>query len=167
LKAIVPAGIAGRSEILIRLVDGDGTTLAEARTALVVGPPRVLTVEPRVPPPQPKRLEPASPRLGNARVPPELSPEEKARAERYLALGARHLQQGNIGAARGFFQRAAEAGLAEGAFRLAATFDPTELARLNAVAVGVDRALARKWYERARDLGAPEAEARLARLGRN
>jgi TPR repeat protein len=28
-----------------------------------------------------------------------------------------------------------------------------------------DRNEARKWYERARDLGAPEAEDRLARLG--
>ncbi len=38
LKAIVPAGVAGRSEIIIHLVGVDGTTLAETRTALVVGP---------------------------------------------------------------------------------------------------------------------------------
>jgi TPR repeat protein len=95
---------------------------------------------------------------------PEVSPEDKARGERYLALGERHLEQGNIGAARSFFQRAAEAGLAEGALRMAATFDPAELARLDAVALNPDREQARKWYERARELGAREAEERLARL---
>jgi TPR repeat protein len=40
-----------------------------------------------------------------------------------------------------------------------------ELARLKAHGVVADLALARKWYERARDLGAPEAASQLARLG--
>ncbi len=84
-----------------------------------------------------------------------------------MSLGPRHLDQGNIGAARLFFQRAAEAGLALGAIRLASTFDPAELARLNAQGVRPDREEARRWYERARELGAPEAEERLARLGGN
>jgi TPR repeat protein len=65
-----------------------------------------------------------------------------------------------------FFQRAAEAGLAAGAIKMAATFDPAELARLDVVGVAPDRAEARRWYERARELGAPEAEDRLARIGR-
>jgi len=164
LKAIVPEGVSGRSDIVISLVGEDGTTLAEVKTALVVGRRRVLAA-PIDPPPQPKRLEPSSP--GPASKVPDLSPEEKARAERYLALGERHLDQGNIGAARSFFQRAAEAGLAEGALKMAATFDPVELARLDAVAVNADRVQARRWYERARELGAPEAEERLARLARN
>ena len=60
-----------------------------------------------------------------------------------------------------------EAGLAAGALKMAATYDPTELARLEAVAVNPDRNEARKWYERARELGAREAEERLARLGGN
>ena len=67
--------------------------------------------------------------------------------------------------ARQYFQRAAEAGLAAGALRLAATYDPAELSRIQAQGVVPDRAEARKWYERARELGAPEAEERLARLG--
>jgi TPR repeat protein len=94
-----------------------------------------------------------------------LPAEEQARAERLVVQGDRHLEQGNIGAARLFFQRAAEAGLALAAIRLAATFDPSELARLQAQGVRPDREEARRWYERARELGAPEAEERLARLG--
>jgi TPR repeat protein len=66
-----------------------------------------------------------------------------------------------------FYQRAAEAGLALGAIRLAATFDPMELARLNVQGVRPDRDEARRWYERARELGAAEADERLARLSGN
>ena len=102
-----------------------------------------------------------------ARRAAKLSAEEKERAERLVASGDRHLEQGNIGAARMFFQRAAEAGLALGAMKMAATFDPAELERLQVKVQGAipDRAEARKWYERARALGAPEAEERLARIG--
>jgi TPR repeat protein len=65
-----------------------------------------------------------------------------------------------------FFQRAAEAGLATAAVRMGATYDPTELTRANALSgVTPDRGEARKWYERARDLGARDAEERLLRLG--
>ena len=170
LKAIVPAGVSGRNEITISLVAVDGTKLAETSTALVVSPPRILAA-PIERPPEPKRLAPAPPPppapTGKTVRVPELSTEDKARAERFLALGGRHLEQGNIGAARSFFQRAAEAGLAAGAMKMAATYDPTELSRLEAVAVTPDRNEARKWYERARDLGAREAEERLVRLGRN
>jgi hypothetical protein len=165
LKAIVPAGVTGRNEITISLVGVDGTTLAETRTALVVNPPRILStpIDPR---PEPRRAAPA-PSTGKSVRVPELPAEDKARAERFMAMGARHLEQGNIGAARMFFQRAAEAGLAAGALKMAATYDPMELARLEAVAVTPDRNEARKWYERARELGAREAEERLARLGGN
>jgi TPR repeat protein len=120
------------------------------------------------PPLQRPGLAPASalPAPSSAR-PPSLTPAEKERAERLVANGDKHLEQGNIGAARLFYQRAAEAGLAAGAIKMAATFDPTELERQNVKVQGVsgDRAEARKWYERARTLGAPEADERLARIG--
>lgn len=175
LKAIVPAGVSGRSEVTIQLIGVDGTTFAETRTALVVGPPTMLAPQarPAIEPP-PKRTTAAPPppppapavRSAPSRG-PQLAPEEKERAERMVSQGLRHQEQGNIGAARLFFQRAAEAGLALGAIRLAATFDPVELARLNVQGVRPDRDEARRWYERARELGAPEADERLARLGGN
>jgi hypothetical protein len=177
LKAIVPAGVSGRSEITIQLIGIDGTTFAETRTALVVGPPtmvapqarpavepppkRPVVVAPPAPPAPAARPEPRTPAARG----PQLAPEEKERAERMVSQGLRHQEQGNIGAARLFFQRAAEAGFAMGAIRLAATFDPVELARLNVQGVRPDRDEARRWYERARELGAAEADERLARLG--
>jgi hypothetical protein len=165
LKAIVPAGVSGRNEISITLVGVDGTTLAESRTALVIAAPS--PPEKAQPPPPQRQAAPATtpPPVRMPPPGPDLSPEDKARAERMLAQGARHLEQGNISAARMFFQRAAEAGLAAGALRMGATYDPQELGRLQAVAgVTADRNEARKWYELARDLGAPEAADRLGRL---
>jgi hypothetical protein len=172
LRANVPAGVSGRSEIIVHLVAMDGTTLAEARTALIVGPAAIIAQpEKAVAEPPPKRpsiaTAPAPPAQPAIPAPAELAPREKERAERFVSLGDRHLEQGNISAARMFYQRAAEAGLAGGAIKLATTYDPGELERLNVKVEGVvaDRTEARKWYERARALGAPEAEGRLARLG--
>jgi hypothetical protein len=169
LRAVVPAGVSGRSEIIIHLMTVDGTTLAEARTALIVGPAAIIAPagKPAAEPP-PKRPAVAPSSAPPARqAPPELAAGEKQRAERLVAQGDRHLEQGNIGAARMFYQRAAEAGLPAGAIKMATTYDPAELERLNVKVQGVaaDRAEARKWYERARTLGAPEAEDRLARMG--
>ena len=165
LKAIVPAGVSGRNEISITLVGVDGTTLAESRTALVIAAPPPPE-KPQPPPPQRQAVPAAA--APSARMPPptpDLSVEDKARAERMLAQGTRHLEQGNISAARMFFQRAAEAGLAAGALRMGATYDPQELGRLDLLAgVTADRKEARKWYELARDLGAPDATERLGRL---
>jgi TPR repeat protein len=75
-----------------------------------------------------------------------------------------YFARGSILVARQYFELAADAGLAGAALRLAATYDPAELQRLEVPGVVPDRDLARKWYERARELGAREAEAPLAWL---
>jgi hypothetical protein len=125
-----------------------------------------------VPPPPPV----TAPEFSSAPKPPppELSPEEKdqlqkliAQGERYIAQGERYLLEGNIGVARQFYKRAADAGYPPGAMRLAETYDPVELAASSAQGIAPNVAEARRWYELARDLGAPDAEARLARLSRN
>ena len=69
--------------------------------------------------------------------------------------------------ARLFYERAADAGLAQAAMSLAATFDADELAKLQVRGIQADAKEARRWYERARQLGAAEAEQRLRRLGAN
>jgi hypothetical protein len=95
---------------------------------------------------------------------PVLSPQEREAAEKMVARGERDLADGNVALARQFFLRAATAGFARGALLLAATYDPQELARLGVVGLQPSPAEARKWYERALELGAPEAQERLARL---
>jgi TPR repeat protein len=70
-----------------------------------------------------------------------------------------------VSAARLLYERAADAGLAQAAMALAATFDATEFARLKLRGVDADAKEARRWYERARQLGAADAEERLRRIG--
>ena len=56
---------------------------------------------------------------------------------------------------------------AQSAIAAAGTYDPDELAKLRVVGFQPDVAAARKWYERARELGAADAAQRLRRLGSN
>lgn len=163
LRLNLPASIAGKSDLVISLVDEDGKLLAEARVSLVIqqqapasAPPAPAAVEEkeRVAPP-PRALAPA------------LTPADRENAEKLVARGERDLEQGNIAQARQFFLRAAQTGLAQGALMLAATYDPRELARMRAVSVQPNIAEARKWYTRAVELGAPDAAHKLATLGGN
>lgn len=94
----------------------------------------------------------------------QTEPDQQGQVERLLVHGERYLAQGNIAVARQYFLRAAEARNAKGALRLAETYDSRELARLGVHGVSPDPALAQRWYERALELGAPEAPARLRRL---
>jgi len=181
LKVNVPAGGPGRFEIVIALLGMDGAQLAEARSALVIEDAAIFTTEAAVADPQRTIIAsaplPASRagRVGKAEEPPhELSDDERSRREKFAAQGARYvaqgeqfLSEGNMAAARQFFRRAADAEYALGAMRLAETYDPAELALAHAEGITPDKGEARKWYERARVLGAADADARLARLDRN
>ena len=53
----------------------------------------------------------------------------------------------------------------ESALALAGTYDPHELAKIKVLGLQPDVAMARRWYGKARELGAEEAAARLTRLG--
>jgi TPR repeat protein len=86
---------------------------------------------------------------------------------RLVKKGDDQLADGGIAQARLLYERAAEAGLAQGAMAMAATFDAVELERMGARGIKPDHEAARRWYERARQLGAVEAEQRLRRLGGN
>jgi hypothetical protein len=166
LKANVPAGATARADLVVTLVSIEGTVLAQTTTTFIVTAP---PPEPAVggPPPRAEATAPADPsqRRGAPARPSEASPRQKIVGEQLLAQGERHLAQGTVAGARLFFRQAAEAGLAIAAMRLGATYDPNELSKLKVQGLVADVAEARKWYERARELGAPEAEQRLARLG--
>ncbi len=96
-----------------------------------------------------------------ATAPRQLDPEEIAtlrkRGEEFLATG-------DIAAARLMFLRAAEARDAHAAFALAATYDPLVLGKLEVYGFVPDLAMARAWYEKAREFGSLEARQRLELL---
>jgi len=178
LRIMLPAGAAGRSEIVITLVAVDGSVLAEAKATLAIaaarqlergqprrdatGPPSTATILRAGVPPQPPP-ETADPR-GPA-PPPGITPQDRERAQRLMKKGDAQLDEGNVSAARLFYERAAEAGLAQAAMALAATFDSAEFARLKLRGIDADPKEARRWYERARQLGAADADERLRRIG--
>src|SRR6266481_5701463 len=78
-----------------------------------------------------------------------------------MKIGAELMANGDVTAARMMFERAAEAGDAAAAFALAETYDPVMLRRLRLRGgIAPDVALARRWYEKARDLGSIAAPER-------
>jgi hypothetical protein len=78
--------------------------------------------------------------------------------------GTGFLQSGDLSAARLVLRRAAEAGHAQSALALGATYDPNSLKELGVLGATGDIGEARSWYERAAELGSAEASRRLERL---
>ncbi|HEU0062422.1 MAG TPA: hypothetical protein VFR19_21250 [Hyphomicrobiaceae bacterium] len=180
LKISLPVAASGRADVTILLVAVDGAVLGETKTALTVATAQAA------PPPRERSAGPAGgASMLRAGVPVDLAPprqettaatppvvprsvpQERERVMRLLVKGNEQWEEGNVSAARLFYERAADAGLAEGAMALAATFDAAELSRLNVRGIKPDNKLARQWYERARQLGAGGADERLRRLGAN
>jgi hypothetical protein len=177
LKISLPIGLSGRADVTISLVSVEGVVLAETRSSLVIA--AAALIAPDVPADPPARnvatLGPAAPSAAapspspaaSSPAGPQLIPEDRERVMGLFGRGNDQLVQGNVAAARLYYRRAADAGLAQAALALASTYDPEELIRLHAIGIVPDRDVARRWYERARELGAPEAENRLKRLGAN
>jgi hypothetical protein len=84
-------------------------------------------------------------------------------AANLMERGRDLLRIGDIASARLLFQRLANAGLAEAALALAATYDPRYLAQHNFIGVAGDTTMAHAWYQRASELGSIEAGRILAR----
>src|ERR1700730_16570909 len=74
------------------------------------------------------------------------------------------MASGDIAAARLVLRRAAEAEDARAAMTLAETYDPAVLEKLGVHGVVPDPAMARSWYEKAKQFGATEAVQRLELL---
>jgi hypothetical protein len=88
----------------------------------------------------------------------QLSPDETAAL---LKRGNELVASGDFAAARLVLRRAAEAGNARAAFALAGTYNPITLGELHVHGLSPDLATARYWYERANELGSPDASREL------
>lgn len=186
LKVTLPASANARSEITLALVSVEGRVLAERKMMLLSSgePPETGTsASPNIPrtapgaapaPATPKQAAspppPAPPKQAVSPPPPAplaLTPEQRARALRLLKRGQELVAEANLAEARLLFEKAADIGLAEAAMALGATYDQEELTRLAIRGARPEPALARRWYERAAQLGEREAQQRLQRLGSN
>jgi hypothetical protein len=81
-----------------------------------------------------------------------------------IKRGEEFVANGDLAAARLMLQRAAEAQDARAALALAATYDPSVLAQLGIRGLAGDPAMARAWYEKAKEFGSDEASRRLELL---
>jgi TPR repeat protein len=115
----------------------------------------------------PQPPEPTGPRTVRPHPVPTPATVDASEIAARMKIGTELMASGDIAAARKMFERVAEAGEAAGAFALAETYDPVVLGTLRLRgAIMPDPALARSWYEKARDLGASAAPDRIARLAR-
>jgi hypothetical protein len=81
-----------------------------------------------------------------------------------LKRGKDAFSTGDLAAARLLLRRAAEAGSAEAALALGATFDPLVIRRLGAIGAAPDAVQARQWYQKAVALGSTTASQPLSQL---
>jgi hypothetical protein len=103
--------------------------------------------------------------LGAAKLAtPGIEPIDPGEAEILMMKGRDFLNTGDISAARVAFRRLADAGIADAALALANTYNPDYLSMHGFLGVQGDRATARALYQRARELGSPEANRILAQM---
>ena len=106
--------------------------------------------------PPTKRIEPG---VLNAPAVQLMNAEDAVLMEKGRVL----MKSGDIASARLLFQRLANAGIADAALALAATYDPRYLAQHNLIGIAGDETKAHHWYQRASELGSTEAGHILAR----
>lgn len=83
-----------------------------------------------------------------------------------LQRGQELMRDGDLAAARLVLRHAADAKSAEAALTLGKTYDPVILRELRVYGFSADVGMARTWYEKAKELGSPEAAQRLDILAR-
>jgi hypothetical protein len=136
-----------------------GLLLQHGLTAANAAQPPAEAMPVAVPPPV------SAPPSSDAAVTPIVSsPLDADEIAMLLKRGKDAFSTGDLAAARLLLRRAAEAGSAEAALALGATFDPLVIRRLGAIGAAPDAAQARQWYQKAVALGSPTASAPLAQL---
>jgi hypothetical protein len=132
--------------------------------AAIPSPTPVVAAVP-IPAPVPATLStappPAAPDQPVASQPPSASSPE---IETLLARGDELLANGDVVAARLFYQRAAEQGSAAAATAVGQTYDPFFLDQVHVRGARSDARAAEDWYRKAVAAGDRQAEARLKRL---
>jgi TPR repeat protein len=139
------------------------STVEPSQVEPAAGPPASTAIEPVARTP----LEPPAPPA--AAAPPASPPLPKASTEsldteRLMRRGHALLQEGDVAAARLFFDRAAAGGHAPAFTALGQSYDPLELRRLGVIGIKGDPGRALELYRAANTAGDASAQQRGARL---
>jgi hypothetical protein len=178
-----PLGFTGAMEVIFELRLADGSVVDRKRSRLEWSAPPMTTEVPPVAavtgvlsgPHRPTGSAGDRRRLAGARVAPIATPgapsptrstpiPRKLSAAELGALlkrGNELVARGDLAGARLVFERAAEAGESSAALALASTYDPRVLEQLGERGLAPDIAMARFWYQKAKELGSKEAPERL------
>lgn len=160
----------GTTELAIELTTLDGNVLATARTMLSIGAQASEQTKTVATAPRDEQIVRTTGTIDGSnptetRPVRRLTAEEADKARKLMERGDEALAGGKITAARLLYQAAADTGWAPGAFALAQTYDGRVLSQSRVLGgVQPDAALAKKWYEKARELGSTEAAGRLQAL---
>ena len=114
--------------------------------------------------PSPPAAPAVSPNATTAPADAATPPIDETEIAAMIKRGKALLTSGDIVSARLLLRRAADAGNAEAALALGATFDPLVIRQLGAVGMTPDPAQAKQWYRRAATLGSASAMGQLANL---
>jgi TPR repeat protein len=126
-------GMSAQGEISSQRSEGETVAMVQPSATGAQGPPSSKAV--RVPDPEEIKL--------------------------LMKQGEQLIAAGDVVTARVVFQRAADAGNANAAMALGATYDPNVLGKLGVVGLSADVEQARSWYRKAENLGSPDARGRL------
>jgi hypothetical protein len=136
IEIVVPEWSAKTYEVGVELRRTNGVVVAQSKLWLAIPPPPV----------------------------PEGTKLDEAAIKDLVRSGDRLLARGDVAAARALYERAAALGNAQGALALGATYDPRRLWSLGVFGMVGNKDRARQWYQRAEELGHPEAKARISAL---
>jgi hypothetical protein len=136
IEIVVPEWSAKTHEVGMELRRTNGVVVAQSKLWLAVPPPPV----------------PVGTKLDEAAI------------KDLVRSGDRLLARGDVAAARALYERAAAMGSAPAALALGATYDPRRLWALGVFGMVGNKDRARRWYQRADELGHPEAKARIGAL---
>jgi hypothetical protein len=101
-------------------------------------------------------------------VPPPPTPTgaalDEAELKNLVRTGDQLFSRGDVAAARVIYQKAAAMGSAQAALAMGTTYDQPRLWALGVFGMVGNKERARQWYQRADELGHPEAKARITAL---
>ena len=140
LRVTLSARASGRRALSVAVVAADGSVIASAATRLDIAADPALALISR--------------------------PGDAARIAELIEHGRKMVEVGYFPGARAYFQRAAEAGSAEAAYSVGATYDPSFIEDIGAQGIKPDIKQARIWYERAKALGHKDADAQIRALAK-
>jgi hypothetical protein len=179
IEAPAPAPSVALREPAVPEVAARGASVAEPSTTASVRPsaesaaPPPVAVAPPSPTPAPSAATASPPAAAPVPAPEAQPPQPSAPARSeplrrlaseeirlHLERGEALLAQGDLAAARLFFERVAEAGDARGAFGLARSYDPAVLSRLPVHGVAGNVAEVERWRRVAASMAPAFAERR-------